>query len=112
MDNKEKLIESILKECAKDGEPITREEAEVMADMEIKAKGVKNYVQSDEPKKERKPKERKVDEDKKVILDILVECLSEYEDIAITGIKNEVSLDFDYYGYNYTLKLTRHRQPK
>ena len=45
--NKEKLIEQIMKECEADGEPITREEAEEMAEMEIKAKGIKNYTQAE-----------------------------------------------------------------
>ena len=38
---KEKLILQIMKECEADGEPITREEAEEMVEMEIKAKGLK-----------------------------------------------------------------------
>jgi len=36
--DKEKLITKIMKECEQDGEPVTREEAEGMAEMEIKAR--------------------------------------------------------------------------
>ena len=38
MMDKEKLIQQIMKECEKDGEPVTKEEATEMAEMEIKAK--------------------------------------------------------------------------
>ena len=41
--DKEKLIARIMKECEQDGEPVTREEAEEMAEMEIKAGGIKRY---------------------------------------------------------------------
>ena len=58
--DKEKLIARIMKECAQDGEPVTREEAEEMAEMEIKANGIKHYEKSDKPRKTTK-KERKVD---------------------------------------------------
>ena len=36
--DKEKLINQIMAEAETDGEPVTREEAEEMAEMEIKAK--------------------------------------------------------------------------
>ena len=39
--DKEKLILEIMKEAEADGEPLTREEAEEVAEMEIKAKGIK-----------------------------------------------------------------------
>ena len=40
---KEKMILQIMEECEKEGEPVTREEAEEMAEMEIKANGIKRY---------------------------------------------------------------------
>ena len=43
MDKKEKLILEIMKEAEADGEPVSREEAEEMANMELKAKGIKDY---------------------------------------------------------------------
>ena len=45
--DKEKLIAKIMKECELDGEPITRAEAEGMANLEIKAKELKNYTQTE-----------------------------------------------------------------
>lgn len=50
----EKLAIKLMKEFEADGEPVTKEEALEMAEMEIKAKGIKNYVQSAPEKKARK----------------------------------------------------------
>ena len=63
----EQLAQEIYDECLADGDDVTKEEAFEMAEMEIKAKGIKNYVQSSVEKKKRKPKERKVDEEKKYL---------------------------------------------
>ena len=102
---KEKLILQIMKECEADGEPITREEAEEMAEMEIKAKGLKHYEQSEKPRK--KPtRERKVDTDKLEILK-KVKCLLEDYGYEVE-LEKEVALHFG----EYTLKLTRHRPQK
>ena len=102
---KEKLILQIMKECEADGEPITREEAEEMAEMEIKAKGLKHYEQSEKPRK--KPtRERKVDTDKLEILK-RVKCLLECYGYEVE-LEKEVALHFG----EYTLKLTRHRPQK
>ena len=61
----EKLALKIFKECEADGEPVTKEEAMEMAEMEIKAKGIKNYVKGAEAeKKPRKPREVKLDDEK------------------------------------------------
>ena len=102
---KEKLILQIMKECEADGEPITREEAEEMAEMEIKAKGLKHYEQSEKPRK--KPtRERKVDTDKLKILK-RIKCLLEDYGYEVE-LEKEVALHFG----EYTLKLTRHRPQK
>ena len=102
---KEKLILQIMKECEADGEPITREEAEEMAEMEIKAKGLKHYEQSEKSRK--KPtRERKVDTDKLEILK-RVKCLLEDYGYEVE-LEKEVALHFG----EYTLKLTRHRPQK
>ena len=104
---KEKLIERIMRECAKDGEPVTKEEAEEMAEMEIKAGGLRRYEQSDKP---RKPttKTRKVDETKKRILNncrVLLEGMG-----AVTAqVKTETEICFTFEGEEYSLKLVKHR---
>lgn len=103
----EKLAEEIYKECLKDGEPVTKEEALEMAKMEMKAKDVKNYTQSSVEKK-KVTRERKVDEEKKVIIEQLknvVDCLS-----ADATVKNEAEINFSYGENGYTIKLIKHRK--
>lgn len=112
---KEKMIERIMKECADEGMPVTREEAEQMVEMEMGAKEVDTRG-SAEVKAERKPKPRKVDEVKKDILEhlrIVIEGMQLVEgQPAETFIKTETELTFAYKGEIYTLKLTKHRQKK
>ena len=107
---REKLIAEIMRECEKDGEPVTEEEAAEMADMEIKARGIKHYEKSDKP---RKPttRERKVDETK---LRILRACRFYVEGIGATVIaeKTETEISFTYNDETFTLKLIKHRPPK
>lgn len=107
--NKEKLIDEIMREAEKDGEPLTREEAIEIAEMEIKAKSIKNYTQSAETTKERKPKERKVDEDKAMILENLKKGLTILIDSATISIENENKLHFQFNGNHYTVNLIKHR---
>lgn len=48
----EKLTAKIMKECEADGEPVTKEEAEEMAKMELKASGNRHYEQSEKPRRQ------------------------------------------------------------
>ena len=101
----EKLIQSIMKdlECS-------REDAEEVAKMEMKAKGLKRYEQAEKPRKKAE-RERKVDEVKKEIIDELVACIS--KNIGkVTKVKTETEIDFVYADEEFTLKLTRHRKKK
>lgn len=108
--DKEKLIARIMKECAQDGEPVTREEAEEMAEMEIKANGIKRYEKSDKPRKAVK-KERKVDATKKRLL---MDCKVLLEGLGaeILGVKTETEVTFTFEGEEYSLKLIKHRPKK
>ena len=112
---KEKLILSIMKEAEADGEPVTREEAEEMAEMEVKAKSVKLVNQAEE-KKPRKPRERKVDDEKAYILKsikVLIEgMILNKGDKPSVEMKNETELTFALGVNNYTIKLIKHRPPK
>ena len=111
MDKFEKLVNQIMAEAEADGEPVTREEAEEMAKMELGAKEIKNYTQSDKTKKERKPREKKVDTEKADILNWLVRGLYEVGGISCTT-ENENKLHFVYNENSYTVNLVRHRPPK
>ena len=101
----EKLIQEIMKdlECS-------REEAEEVAKMEMKAKGLKRYEQAEKPRKKAE-RERKVDEVKKEIIDELVACISKNVG-KVTKVKTETEIDFVYADEKFTLKLTRHRKKK
>ena len=84
------------------------EEGEAMTE---KAKEVKRYEKST---KERKKvvKERKVDEEKKFLLDILVATLKASEPTENLSVKNEAEVSFTYHNNAYTVKLVKHRPPK
>lgn len=104
--DKEALIDKIMAECAKDGEPVTREEAEEIAEMEIKSGNISNYTISEEKKKViRKPREKKVDDEKAKIIEIIGKALTDngYNAI-ITNVDREITIN------NMTLVLTKHKK--
>lgn len=107
--DKEKLIMKIMKECEKDGEPVTREEAEEMAEMEIRANEIKHYEKSDKLRKAVK-KERKIDADKKYLLDLLIAAIN--VETCIKSIKTETEFSFEFGEDEYSVKLIRHRSKK
>ena len=80
---------------------------EVGEEMTKKAKEIKRYEKADKPKSKSK-KERKVDENKKAILDKLHKALETF--VKITNVKTETEISFVYNDENYTLKLTKHRK--
>lgn len=112
MDKKEKLILELMAEAEKDGEPITRKEAEEMADMEIKANGIKDYTQSSNEKKPKQKREVKKDPTKVTFIHYLEEWLltTSVENVTITNEQKEIS--FDIKGENYSLSLIKHRPKK
>jgi len=109
---REKLIAQIMKEAEKDGEPVTREEAEEMAEMEIKAGNINTYTQSDVEKKPRKKREVKKDPAKITFIHYLEEWLltTSVEDVTIVNDQREIS--FSINGEEYSLTLTKHRKKK
>ena len=116
MDKFDKLVKQIMAEAEEDGEPVSREEAEEMAKMELGAQDMKNYTQATVEKKTKKPRERKVDETKKKILTeikVLLEGIQLNSGIDTDVImENETDLHFTYGGEKYSLKLTKHRPKK
>jgi len=74
-------------------------------EMEKNAKKIKNYAKS-ENLKERKPKPRKIDNEK---LEIMQAIKKAVDNLGFNStIEKELYLHFD----NYTIKLTRHREKK
>ncbi len=108
--DKEKLINRIIQECEKEGEPVTRSEAEEMAEMEIKANRIKRYEKSDKKRKPAK-RERKVDSTKKRLL---TDCRVLLEGLGanIVNVKTETELTFTFENEEYSLKLIKHRKSK
>ena len=111
MEKLEKLALSIFEEMEKDGEPVSMEEAREMAKMEMNSKELcRRYEKSDKPKAT-VIRERKVDTNKKAILDKIYICLEE-AGIAIDSIQNETAISFHYKKDSYSLKLVKHRKKK
>lgn len=105
MKTRAQLIKEIMAEFAKEGEPVTEEEASEIADLEIKAKenNVKHYERSTKPR-DKPTRERKVDAEK---LEILKKIQSTLEDCGFAvNREREVALHFG----NYELKLIRHKK--
>ena len=66
----------------------------------------RRYVKSDKPRKKAE-RVRKVDEEKKVILEKLMSVID-----AEKTVKNEAEFSFNLNGTDYTVKLVKHRPKK
>jgi len=106
----EKLAKKIMIECEKEGEPVTMDEALEMAEMEIKANGIKRYEKSDKPRK-KSTKERKVDETKKRMLSA-IKVLVDGMGADVTNVKTETEITFNFNDEEYSIKLIKHRKKK
>lgn len=86
------------------------EDNEEVDEMTVKAKAVKRYEKGDTPRKATK-KERKVDEEKKTLLDL---CRVPIEGAGgnVTNVKNEAEFSFTFGNNFYTVKLVKHRPLK
>ena len=111
---KEKEIEKYMKSLQ-----ISREEAEQLfeddnsdevlpevAEMEKKAKAMPRRYEGGEKKKI--VRERKVDTDKKELIELIVQTIQ--EKVEVKSVKTETEIEFSYKGESYTLKLTKHRK--
>lgn len=105
--DKEKLIAQIMSDYEKDGEPITREEAEEVAEMEIKANASRHYEQS---AKERKPaaRERKLDTEKVEIIKKICDFLLTNGEETATIVNEQKEIQFR----EFSITLTKHRKGK
>lgn len=106
---KEELAKQIFEEYVGTDEEVTMAEAMEMAEMEIGAKEIPTYVETEKTKvKKKEPRERKVDNEKLEILQLVKTALTEAGYMA--EIEKEVALHFG--DGEYTLKLIRHRPKK
>ena len=110
--------EKLFKSVAKDIDDGTDDEIcsyDVIDVIRIEQKAKENgcdrhYVQGNKPKKERKPRERKVDNEKLALLKMLASGMTDGE-FEVT-VENDVKLRFNYNGSSYSVALTKHRPPK
>ena len=84
-------------------------ENEVVEELTKKAKSVKRYEQAEKNRK-KTVKERKVDEEKKHLINILVTSLN--GEVSNISVKNEAEISFICNENSYTVKLVKHRPPK
>ena len=103
----DKLVQSIMREAEKEGEPVTRAEAEEIAKLEIKAKANSNRVESEEKKKP-KPKPKKKDPEKIEIIKKVFNFLltNGFEDATIVNEQREITFG------DYSVTLIKHRKEK
>lgn len=117
MTEKEKEIQGFMKR-----HNLTREEAEklwledngYLVNEEVerlveKSKELRRYEKSDKPRK-KSTRERKVDNDKKFLLELCEKGLA--DNVEIVARKTETEISFTYKSEQYTLKLTKHRPKK
>lgn len=107
--DREKLILEIMADAEKEGDPLTREEAEQVAEWEIRAKGCKVYAQADKPKKEKLPKVVQVSEEKIALFDLLWEGLSNFYGENAQIVKNNKEISVQIGQKSFKIDLIEHR---
>ena len=111
----EKLFKSVAKDIddGSDDEICSYDVIDIIkTEQKVKENGCdRHYVQGDKPKAERKPRERKVDNEKLFLLQGLASGLENKIGLDVT-YENEVKLHFNYNGSSYSVTLTKHRPPK
>jgi len=113
MDRFEKLVLKIMKECEADGEPVTREEAEEMARMEIGAKDVSMDAHAAAPTLEKDKRKRtvKVSDEKAQIFTSIKAFLSEnYENVEV--LKENKLIEVKIGEKTFKIDLIEGRKPK
>lgn len=105
--DKEKLILEIMRDAEKDGEPVTREEAEEMAEMEMRAGAMKRYETSAKPKQATTRNIKKDAEKIEIIKKIYDFLLTNGEESA-TIVNEQREIQFR----EFSITLTKHRKGK
>jgi len=74
--------------------------------------GVGKIVDAEYKKTERKPRERKADDDKLMIMEIINDAIHDNLDSNCVIRNAEKYIDFIYHGNHYTVNLVKHRKEK
>ena len=72
--------------------------------------GIGKVVDADYKKADRKPRERKVDDDKLMIMEIINDAIHDNLDSNCVIRNAEKYIDFIYHGNHYTVNLVKHRK--
>ena len=108
MDKFEKLVKSIMAEAEEDGEPVTREEAEEMARMELGAKECRHYEKSAPTTTKERKRVVKKDEEKVEIIKKLYDFLLTSGEDSATIVNEQREITFR----DFSITLTKHRRKK
>lgn len=108
MDKFEKLVISIMNDAEEDGEPVTREEAEEMARMELGAKEYKRYEKGTSSAGEKKTRVVKKDAEKIEIIKKLCDFLLTIGEDSATIVNEQREITFR----DFSITLTKHRSKK
>lgn len=95
-----------MKQAELDDEPVSREEAEEIAEMELKAKKIIRYEQGEDTPKKRKPRTVKKDKEKIEIISKIYNLLliQGYDNVTIVNEQREISFN------DFSITLTKHRK--
>ena len=85
-------------------------ENETVNELTEKAKTIRHYEQSATKERKKTVRERKVDEEKGRLLNILINAIN--QENCVDSIKNEAEFSFNCGENSYTVKLIKHRPPK
>ena len=82
---------------------------ETVEELTKKAKSFRHYEKGDKERK-KTTRERKIDEEKKYLLNLLINAVN--NENCINSVKNEAEFSFTFGENNYSVKLIKHRKPK
>jgi len=112
----DKLVAEIMADAEKDGEPVTKAEAEEMAKMELGSRDVSRDARAAEPvKKERKPHPVKVSDEKRELFDTIVANLTKcigVEPENITIVTQNKLIEVKIGEKRFKIDVIECRQPK
>lgn len=117
MKNIDNLIKQIMEEMEKDGTPVTREEAEEMAKMEIGAKDINLGARAEEPLKEaekgKKSRTVKISDEKIALFQSILTNLTRCEDVErenITVLKENKLIEVEINGKFFKIDIIQERK--
>ena len=116
--SRDKLIDKIMAECAKDSELVTRKEAAEMANMELKAKECGRRYEGDTTNRKKSSRTAPLDSEKMEIIKSIAKNISRCvfdDDREITNIQiinPQKEITFIINEKEYSITLTKHREKR